>query len=101
MLRKIFATLMSLSILANGSAMQAPKPAEQSATVSPKPAMDFGLEDGTPVKLKLNRNLLMNFSAPGGRVEHVFHARKIFATGKSRLRQQLAREFGIVTETLR
>src|SRR6266404_3978170 len=70
MLRKICATLMCLLTIANASAMHAPKPTDQQPiTAAAKPALDFGLEDGTPVKMKLNRNLSSGSDKKGDQVD--------------------------------
>ena len=69
MLRQLGILLLCFSMIANSSAIQTATPATSDAISATKPAFGFGLEDGTPVKLRLNRNLCSGSDKKGDTVD--------------------------------
>ena len=74
---KMIVSCLLSALLLHGNAIQNPtaqpqseKPASQTPEViTPKPALAFGLEDGTPVKLRINRNVSSEDAQVGDTVD--------------------------------
>lgn len=69
MLKQLGILLLCFSMIANSAAIQTATSAPQVTAFSIKSALGFGLEDGTPVKLRLTRSLSSGSDKKGDQVD--------------------------------
>ena len=69
MFQRISLLLLSVSVAGNAAALQSVSAVPQAASSTTQPILAFGLSDGTPVKLRLNRNVSSATDKVGDPVE--------------------------------